>query len=92
MIGLVPLLQSRKRDVVRLYGLDFDDAMGEVVGTRYSRQAHNTLKEQMQTIRQTFYTNNTLRCDNILTSQMDVDGYAKVIAASISDMNRRLAV
>ncbi len=92
MIGLSPVLQSRKRDVVRLYGLDFDDAMGEVVGTRYSRQAHDTLKEQMQTIRQTFYTNDTLRCQNILTSEMDVDGYAKVIAASIADMNRRLAV
>jgi hypothetical protein len=92
MIGLAPLLQSRKRDVVRLYGLDFDDAMGEVVGTRYSRQAHDTLREQMQTIRQTFYTNDTLRCQNILTSQMDVDGYARVVAASIADMNRRLAV
>lgn len=92
MIGLAPLLQSRKRDVVRLYGLDFDDAMGEVVGTRYSRQAHDTLKEQMQTIRQTFYTNDTLRCQNILTSQMDVDGYARVVAASIADMNRRLAI
>ena len=92
MIGLSALLQSRKRDIVRLYGLDFDDAMGEVVGTRYSRQAHDTLKEQMQTIKQTFYTDNRLRCDNILTSQMDVDGYARVIAASISDMNRRLAV
>jgi len=92
MIGLASLLQSRKRDVVRLYGLDFDDAMGEVVGTRYSRQAHDTLKEQMQTIRQTFYNGTTLRCQNILTSEMDVDGYAKVIAASIADMNRRLAV
>lgn len=40
---------------MRLYGLDFDEGMSDVIGNRYSRQAHDTLREQMQTIRNTFY-------------------------------------
>jgi hypothetical protein len=65
--------------------------MGNVVGSRYSRQAHDTLREQMQTIRNTFYIGDSLRCQNILTAGMDVDGYARVVSANISDMQRRLA-
>lgn len=92
ILWLEERLKQRKRDVVRLYRLDFDDAMDEVVGNRYSPQAHDGLKEQIQTIRNTFYTNQNLRCENILTADMDIDGYARVVSASISDMNRRLAV
>jgi len=55
IVGLDTVLQNRKRDITRLYGLDFDDAMTNVVGNRYSRSAHDELKEQMQTIRNTFY-------------------------------------
>ena len=77
---------------MRLYRLDFDDAMDEIVGNRYSPQAHDRLKEQIQTIRQAFYQDQKLRCENILTAGMDVDGYAKVVLANINDMNNRLAI
>jgi len=92
ILWLQAILNQRKRDVVRLYRLDFDDAMDEIVGNRYSPQAHDTLKEQIQTIRQTFYQDQKLRCENILTAGMDVDGYAKVVLANINDMNNRLAI
>lgn len=83
-------LQSRKTELVRLYGLDFDEWLEDVVGSRYSRAAHDLLKQQIASIKSAFYEGETLKCQNILTSSMDVDGYVTVTSANINDMNRRL--
>lgn len=64
--------------------------MEDVVGSRYSRAAHDLLKQQIASIKSAFYEGETLKCQNILTSSMDVDGYVTVTSANINDMNRRL--
>lgn len=90
MVQYIPLLMNKKNDDIRLYGLDFDDALNKVAGKRYDAAMYATLQDQINNIRTTFYSGDMLNCQTIVTTTMDVDGYTKMVQATITDINNKL--
>lgn len=84
------LLQARQDETIKLYGLDFDDAIDNVAGQRYDMQSYQELQKQIADIQSAYYKDGNINCTSIATTTTDLDAYMKIVLAHINAVRSKL--
>ncbi len=90
LVGYIELLQARQDETAKLYGLDFDDAIDNVVGQWYDVQLYRELEKQIADIQSAYYKDGAINCTSIATTTTDLDVYMKVVLAHIGSVKSKL--
>ncbi len=90
LVGYVELLQARQDETDKLYGLDFDDAIDNVVGQWYDVDLYRELEKQIADIQSAYYKDGNINCTSIATTTTDLDAYMKVVLAHIGSVKSKL--
>lgn len=89
-IGYAQALQAKQDAQIRLFSVDFDEAVQWIVWDRYNPSVYQRLQDQLATVNETFYVDRKLNCQSLLTTSLDVDGYLQSISSSIQDLEEWL--
>lgn len=90
LVGYVELLKARQDETIKLYGLDFDEAIDNVAGQWYDIQTYQQLQKQIEDIHAAYYKDAAINCASIASTTTDLDAYMKVVLANINTVKNKL--
>lgn len=77
---------NKKIELTSLLGTNLDSYISNIAQKRYDPADYTRAKEQVDIIKSTFYENDLVKCEKVLTTDVDLDGYVTDVAQKISQL------
>jgi len=77
---------AKKHETINGFTIALDNEIENILGSRYDQADYSYAKEQIGVIKSTFYEENTLKCEKVITTNIDLDGYIDDLESTIKKL------
>jgi len=84
------ILTEQKNNIIKIYHYDTDNQSNQLFGYRYDQKEYEDIQNQIQTLKDTFYQDQKLSCNKVLSTTLNLDGYVKTLQDKIFKFNTKI--
>jgi len=80
------VLSKKKKHILDMFTYELDNEIDWLFGNRYDRKTYEDIEHQTKVLKDLFYENGNIACNNVLKTKIDLDGYIKTVSEEVQTM------